>query len=409
MKDQLIPDIRFEGYTEDWEQRKLGELGIVTTGKAFSSTEFDKNGKYLVITNKDISDSSRSKNTETDKITPRDKNIIEKFNLSGKNILVTMDGVNLGKTALYSNEDALLAQRVGRIQSSCLDFIFQLTINRTFLIKMQTLSVGNAIKHISLSQISNYSAMVPKTDEEQIKIGNFFKQLDETITLQERKLNLLKEQKKGYLQKMFPKKNEKFPELRFEGFTGDWEQRKLGELARFSKGNGYTKSDLIDSGTPIILYGSLYTNYQSSISKVKTYVELKEKSVISKGNEVIVPSSGESSEDISRASVVDTAGIILGGDLNIIKVTDLINPLFLALTISNGTQQKELSKRAQGKSVVHLNNSDLKSVNLIFPKTEEQTKIGNFFKQLDETITLQEQQLEKMKEMKKGFLQKLFI
>lgn len=202
---------------------------------------------------------------------------------------------------------------------------------------------------------------------------------------------------------------EKKPVIRFKEYDDAWEQRKLGELARFSKGNGYTKSDLIDSGTPIILYGSLYTNYQSSISKVKTYVELKEKSVISKGNEVIVPSSGESSEDISRASVVDTAGIILGGDLNIIKVTDLINPLFLALTISNGTQQKELSKRAQGKSVVHLNNSDLKSVNLIFPKTEEQTKIGNFFKQLDETITLQERELNLLENQRKYFLQKIFI
>ncbi|HGI1673944.1 TPA: restriction endonuclease subunit S, partial [Streptococcus pyogenes] len=187
-----------------------------------------------------------------------------------------------------------------------------------------------------------------------------------------------------------------------------WEDCKLGELASFSKGNGYTKNDLVEFGDPIILYGRLYTKYETVIEKVDTFVNKKDKSIISEGSEVIVPASGESSEDISRASVVGKSGIILGGDLNIIKPINYIDSIFLALTISNGSQQKEMSRRAQGKSVVHLHNSDLKQVNILYPKLEEQQKIGSFFKQLDNTIALHQRKLDLLKEQKKGYLQKMF-
>lgn len=203
-------------------------------------------------------------------------------------------------------------------------------------------------------------------------------------------------------------KNNKMPAIRFSGYTNAWEQRKLGDIATFSKGNGYSKSDLAPSGNPIILYGRLYTNYETTIKNVDTFVELKDKSVISQGGEVIVPASGETVEDISRASVVKNQGIIIGGDLNVIRVNGLLNPTFLALTISNGEQQKELSKRAQGKSVVHLHNSDLQEVNLTFPLFNEQRAISTLFEKMDNTITLYQRKLEKLKLTKKALLQKLF-
>ncbi|MBP2621995.1 restriction endonuclease subunit S [Streptococcus panodentis] len=175
---------------------------------------------------------------------------------------------------------------------------------------------------------------------------------------------------------------------RFPEFTDAdaWEQRRLGEVAEFAKGRGYSKKDICSEGTPIILYGRLYTNYETVINDVDTYTELQENSVLSSGDEVIVPSSGESAEDISRAAFVQNSGVILGGDLNIIKPNETIQSTFLAITLSNGSQQKELSKRAQGKSVVHLHNSDLKVVNLSFPTLPEQERIGAFFQTLDATI-----------------------
>ena len=135
---------------------------------------------------------------------------------------------------------------------------------------------------------------------------------------------------------------------------------------------------------------------------------MKEHSVLSEGNEIIVPSSGESSEEISRASVVAKKGVILGGDLNIIRLTEKFSSVFVAITLSNGSQQKELSKRAQGKSVVHLHNSDLKEVNLFYTSLPEQTAIGSFFQDIDQLISLQQRKLEVLKEQKKTYLKLLF-
>ena len=198
------------------------------------------------------------------------------------------------------------------------------------------------------------------------------------------------------------------PKIRFKGFTEDWEQRELRTAATFSKGSGYSKNDLKENGTPIILYGRLYTKYETVISEVDTFVDVQPNSVYSTGREVIVPASGETAEDISRASFVAKSGILLGGDLNIIVPDDYINPVFLALTISNGNQQKELSKRAQGKSVVHIHNSDLENVVLLYPSYDEQKKIGAYFSKLDNLITLHQRKCDSLQKFKKSMLQKMF-
>jgi len=171
-------------------------------------------------------------------------------------------------------------------------------------------------------------------------------------------------------------------------FDFSWEQRKAIDIADYSKGNGYSKGDLTDSGTPIILYGRLYTKYQFAISEVDTFAVPRNGAVYSQGNEVIVPASGETAEDIARASAVEESGVLLGGDLNILRPFDFINPLFLALAISNGEPQKELAKKAQGKSVVHIHNTDIQEVTIAYPSRTEQDRIVSVFRQLDNLITL---------------------
>ena len=162
----------------------------------------------------------------------------------------------------------------------------------------------------------------------------------------------------------------------------------MGDVAKFSKGNGYSKGDLCEEGTPIILYGRLYTNYETTIRDVDTFVKEKENSVFSKGGEVVVPASGETAEDIARASAIENAGILLGGDLNIIEPDERINSSFLALSISNGDSQKELAKKAQGKSVVHVRNDEIKRLIISLPDKVEQDKITDIFSSLDHLITL---------------------
>ncbi|MHA4736872.1 restriction endonuclease subunit S [Dyadobacter sp. MSC1_007] len=208
------------------------------------------------------------------------------------------------------------------------------------------------------------------------------------------------------MKKVISDKN--IPAIRFQGFEEGWKEKKLEKVGDFSKGRGYSKKHLLKSGCPIILYGRLYTKYQTIIEDVDTFVIPQKDSVYSRGNEVIVPSSGETAEDISRASAVLKAGIVLGGDLNVVSPFENISPVFLALSISNGTSKRELSKRAQGKSVVHLHNSDLRSVKFFHPCLAEQTHIGNYFNKLDGLILLQEQKLEKITNLKKAMLEKMF-
>ena len=203
-------------------------------------------------------------------------------------------------------------------------------------------------------------------------------------------------------------KKEKIPIVRFRNFSEPWLKKQLSEVAEFSKGRGYSKKDLQSHGTPIILYGRLYTNYESEISNVETYANLEENSVVSEGGEVIIPASGESADDISRASCVIDRGIILGGDLNIVRPHEYLNSLFIAITLSNGSQQRELSKRAQGKSVVHLHNSDLKAVKLFYPSYEEQSAIGSLFRTLDDLLTSHKDNVANYKSLKATMLSKMF-
>ena len=217
--------------------------------------------------------------------------------------------------------------------------------------------------------------------EEQRKIGAYLDQLDNLITLHQRQPFLHSPPDISLIVQLTP-----------PFYTFSWEQRKTIDIADYSKGNGYSKGDLTDAGTPIILYGRLYTKYQFAISEVDTFAVPRNGAVYSQGNEVIVPASGETAEDIARASAVEKSGVMLGGDLNILRPFDFISPLFLALTISNGEPQKELAKKAQGKSVVHIHNTDIQEVTIAYPSRTEQDRIVSVFRQLDNLITLHQRQ-----------------
>ena len=284
-------------------------------------------------------------------------------------------------------------------------FVFGIESVRNQIMSQAT---NSANKNISQSVLENLELAIPSKSEQQ-KIGAYFSNLDHLITLHQRKYDKLVMSKKSMLEKMFPKNGQTKPEIRFSGFIDDWEQRKLGDVAEFSKGSGYSKGDLVEYGTPIILYGRLYTNYETRISDVDTFVEAKVGSVYSKGGEVIVPASGETAEDIARAATVDKSGILLGGDLNIVMPNKDINSSFLAISISSGNPQRELAKKAQGKSVVHIHNEEIKNLVLPFPIKDEQNKIASYFCQLDNLITLHQRELEKLKKIKLSMLEKMFV
>lgn len=241
----------------------------------------------------------------------------------------------------------------------------------------ELVGAGSTFVEVSGKQMAAMELMMPPTMREQQTIGGFFQQLDHLITLHQRQpFSHSTPDISLSVQLIHPL------------YTSSWEQRKAIDIADYSKGNGYSKGDLTDAGTPIILYGRLYTKYQFAISEVDTFAVPRNGAVYSQGNEVIVPASGETAEDIARASAVEKSGVLLGGDLNILRPFDFINPLFLALAISNGEPQKELAKKAQGKSVVHIHNTDIQEVTIAYPSRTEQDRIVSVFRQLDHLITL---------------------
>lgn len=262
-------------------------------------------------------------------------------------------------------------------------------------------------KQIGYQDFGDMCIYCPPIDEQK-KIAEVLSCCDRVIELKQQLIAELQRLKSGFLQAMFPAKGHREPDIRFPEFSDAWEQRKLDDVAEFSKGSGYSRGDLKESGTPIILYGRLYTKYETIISDVDTFVEAKDGSVYSKGGEVIVPASGETAEDIARAASVDKSGILLGGDLNVVMPNEDINSAFLAISISNGTSQRELARKAQGKSVVHIHNEEIRNLVVPFPRKTEQNKIENYFADLDHLITLHQRELEETKKKKKS-LAKLLL
>lgn len=199
------------------------------------------------------------------------------------------------------------------------------------------------------------------------------------------------------------------PKIRFKGYSGDWKNDVIGNIATFSKGRGYSKGDLKSVGNPIILYGRLYTNYSSIINNVDTFASLKKGSVLSKGKEVIIPGSGETPEDIAIASAVEQKDVILGGDLNVITFDEKkIIPPFAAMCITNSKTHYELSGYAQGKTVVHLHNSGISKGHLSYPSKDEQQAIVLYLSSLDKLIKSTSKKVESLKKLKSASLVTMF-
>ncbi|WP_162926080.1 restriction endonuclease subunit S [Chryseobacterium aurantiacum] len=200
----------------------------------------------------------------------------------------------------------------------------------------------------------------------------------------------------------------KVPNLRFPEFNGEWEVKKLGEIAVFSKGKGISKSDIDGSGiTECIRYGELYTHYKEVIIDIKSKTNInKSDLILSEENDVIIPASGETKIDIATASCILKSGIALGGDLNIIKSNN-INGVFLAYYL-NSKKKREIANLAQGISVVHLYSSQLSSLHIILPELNEQQKISGFLTLLDERIQTQNKILRELIVLKSSFAKKIF-
>ena len=378
------PALRFKGFTDPWEQRKLGEV--------FEEYSEKNHAELPPLTI--IQGGGTIRRDESERALQYDKSSLSNYKMVNKDdFIVHLRSFEGGLEKASSQGIISPAYHTFHGEDVDSRFYYAYFRSKNFINKdlkphVYGIRDGRSIDIEGMKTIRIPWASYP----EQKSIGDFLTHLDTLITLHQRKYEKLVNIKKSMLDKMFPQNGASVPEIRFKGFTDPWEQRKLGEIAVFSKGVGYSKNDLCEEGTPIILYGRLYTKYETCIFDVDTFVKEKAGSVYSKGGEVIVPASGETAEDISIASVVVKPGILLGGDLNIVSPTAEYDSAFLALTISSGATHKYLSSLAQGKSVVHLHNSDIQSVSAKFPTKREQEKIHLIFGKIDTLITLHQRE-----------------
>ena len=197
------------------------------------------------------------------------------------------------------------------------------------------------------------------------------------------------------------------PHLRFPEFSGEWEETTLGKISEITKGSGISKDQLSEQGSPCILYGELYTKYKSEIiGEVYSRTELDSSSLVkSKANDVIIPCSGETAIDISTARCVLFNNILLGGDLNIIRLKN-DDGGFFAYQL-NGVRKTDIARVAQGVSVVHLYGENLKQITVYHPAIEEQKKITRLLSLIDERIATQNKIIEKLESLIKGLSQRL--
>ena len=402
------PQLRFEGFTDDWEERKLSSMTNYKNGKSHEDKQ-STSGKLELINLNSISISGGLKHSG--KFIDEADDTLQKDDL----VMILSDvghGDLLGRVALIPEDDRfVLNQRVALLRPNTTadpQFLFSYINAHQYYFKAQ--GAGMSQLNISKGSVENFISFVPII-EEQKKIGAFYKRLDDTIALHQRKLDLLKEQKKGYLQKMFPKNGAKVPELRFAGFADDWEERKLSSGLReytdrviVEDDKEYYQISVRNNFGGITLRGSKMGNKIGRKRQAKINLTKYPQTLIFTRQTVEQGGIGWVDKYCDGAIVTENMPTI-----------SLDTSVFSKYFLTNLFQTRIFYKNAildnieGGSAQIAIHESKFLSSTLLFPNLDEQEKIGQFFKQLDDTIDLHQRKLDLLKEQKKGYLQKMFV
>ncbi|MFT0132726.1 restriction endonuclease subunit S [Candidatus Enterenecus avicola] len=395
MSNDTQPEIRFPGFTDDWEQRKLGEVVQIVMGQSPNSENYtdNPNDYILVQGNADMKNNRVVPRVWTTQVTKQ----AEKGDLI---LSVRAPVGDIGKT----DYDVVLGRGVAAIKGN--DFIFQQLGKMKENGYWNRYSTGSTFESINSNDIREALITIPDVKEQQ-KIGAFFKQLDDTIALHQRKLDLLKETKKGFLQKMFPKNGAKVPEIRFPGFTEDWEERRLSDVASIVGGGTPSTSNPEYWDGDIDWYAPAEIGDQIYVSKsLKTITELGQQ----KSSAKILPIGTvlfTSRAGIGNTAILAKEGTTNQGFQSIVPHKNKLDSYFIFSRTHELKRYGEVT--GAGSTFAEVSGKQMAKMPILIPCINEQRKIGAFFEQLDTTITLHQRELDVLKETKKGFLQKMFV
>ncbi len=404
------PKIRFKGFEDAWEQRKLGDIcESFEYGLNVASKEYDGENKYIRIT--DIDDSSHEF-LQVDVTSPdMDLTGAENYRLKYGDILFARTGASVGKTYIYKYSDGLVYYAGflirGRVKDGFApEFVFQNTLTGDYEKFIRITSQRSGQPGVNAQEYAGYEISMP-TYEEQKKIGEYFRNLDHLITLHQHKCDETKELKRYMLQKMFPRNGKKNPEIRFAGFTDDWEQRKLGELA-----------EIVGGGTPSTSKSEYWDGdidwYAPAEISDKIFVDESQRKISEKGfnssSAKMLPIGTvlfTSRAGIGKTAILAKEGCTNQGFQSIVPHKDKLDSYFIF------SRTEELKKYAEtvgaGSTFVEVSGKQMSNMDLMIPPTiKEQRIIGEHFMHLDHLITLHQRKCDELKEVKKFMLQNMF-
>ena len=418
MKDQQAsyPQLRFKGFTDPWEERKLSSISERVTRK-------NKNNESTLPLTISAQDGLVDQNDFFNKqVASRDvtgyflvKNGEFAYNKSYSNgypwgAIKRLDKYDMGVlSTLY------IVFRPTKINSQFLVSYYDTTRWYREVSKNAAEGARNhGLLNIAPTDFFNTLLVVPKIVDEQQKIGSFFKQLDDTITLHQRKLAKLKEHKQGYLQKLFPRNGSKFPQLRFAGFADAWEQRKLSDIATLNARIGWQNlrtSEFLESGDYMLITGTNFHDGTVDYSTVhyveKNRYEQDTKIQVENGS-ILITKDGTLGK-VALVQGLNMPATLNAGVFNVkIKDPETIDVDYVYQYLAAPFLMKYANAKSTGGTIKHLNQNILIDFPVLLPRKREQVKLAELLNGLDNTITLHQRKLEKLQELKKGYLQKMF-
>ena len=410
-EEKKAPKLRFNGYTNDWEQQELGAVVEFYSGLTYKPENVVQNGTLVI----------RSSNIHNNQYINADNvyvknNIVNSEYVQEQDIIVVVRNGSrnlIGKHALLKSiphDPSVIGAFMTGIRSLNNQFI-EAVLNTEKFKREINKNLGATINQITTSQFKKMKFNFPKREEDK-QIGILFNYLDDTIQLHERKYEELALIKKALLQKLFPKNDEVAPEVRYKNFNDAWEQRKLGEVGKTFTGlSGKTKEDFGHGDAHFVTYMNVYSNPISDPNMVEN-VEIDTKQQEVKKGDVFFTTSSETPEEVGMSSVwlSDAPHIYLNSFCFGFRPTvNIFHPYYLAYLLRSNNIRNKMMILAQGISRYNISKNKVMKLNVTIPNIREQQKIGEFFKQLDFLITLHHRKLEKLKQLKKFLLQNMFI
>lgn len=411
------PRIRFKGFTEDWEQRKLISL-YKTIRNAFVGTATpyytnDSINGYFYLESNNVKNGKINRNNEI--YITKDFYQKQEDKLLYKDDIVIVQSGHVGHTAVIPEElDKTAAHALIMLQNKKENFDSHF-INNSFqtpLIrnKIDEITTGNTIKHILASDVKNIVINMPSFKEQKL-ISQLFKLLDLNITLHQCKLEKLKLTKKALLQKLFPKNGKHIPEIRFKGFTDAWEQRKLNDFVIIRRGLTYKPSDIAENGIRVLRSSNIDED-QFITSNDDVFVNKDAVNIpFAKNGDILITSANGSNRLVGKHTIISDIAensTVHGGFM---LLAESKNPLFTDALLSSNWYKRFINTYVAGGNgaIGNLSKSDLENQTVVVPSEHEQAKIGQWYDNINQLITLHQRKLERLQEVKKGLLQKMFV